>query len=305
MGEYSFRCAKSQTSIPIPRATPRPEEHCLVTLYLPEGQVVSGELTGYGEIVVGNAYTRGPNGEERPIAGDILDHPWLANAGGDILNIYGATGLQLFKDCRDTGDVLNRMMHSEADGDALEASVKLVRASHYDPADRYETLPASDRCPWQGRDFPSPRAFVEHVYQGNATQAYLDLYDHAVTLNLEQMPPSSDDARSLTPKQQVAAAHDRAMDSTIGYIMAMLRPEEAEWLMNREVTLTELLDDEAFIDSMADRFPGLDMADFGPEGVLNLEHADLALMMAMDDPDRRATLAAYAQPNEPSGPRLG
>lgn len=131
MGMFSWRCAKTTQGITIMRY-----EMTEVIAFLPDGKRISGFMGNYGELIqaeyVNNDGQPLPPGQNLP----ENESPTIFDLYAPFIEPKGSQG----PDGAYSLDALERM----------EPLIKLVRVEEVEPTDSFESLPASERCPWQG-----------------------------------------------------------------------------------------------------------------------------------------------------------
>lgn len=279
---FSWQCAKSKLSIPVPHITHHPERDCHVHLYLPEGQRVEGHLNGSGVIILDRAFERpqdasGKPGDERELAFFDMpeEHDWLMNAGGLSIDVFCAVGQQVIPGFASRDDAFK-----DANFDRITQHIKLVRHSQYDPDDRYETLPASEPCRYGGQSYDSA-ALIKHLYNGDARTAYLEEYTaaqnpHGQALGEEQL---KDATESVALYAQVNLTRDEVGQLIRGEL------NFEDYLQEPDVQsrLTDATEDDAF-----------DKGDLIPVFCQSWDQAGMAFLAALQIPDLRARLDHFA-----------
>jgi hypothetical protein len=162
MGCFSFRCAKTHTSIPVEHHNGKVYE--VVGLY-PNGKKVRGVYDGQGwigsrdyikDIMSMPAYSEFEyQGFERK-QGNRIDVKFsYRDTQGNL--IHSSKDYELFKPAmndQEVGDyALSRLywIKQELQWDANASSIKIVRADFYKPrTDKFDSLPPSQPCPFQG-----------------------------------------------------------------------------------------------------------------------------------------------------------
>lgn len=277
MGFFSWQCAKTHTSIPVPQAGRMPE-HGHVHLYLPQGQRIEGSLDGAGRILLEEVYERDEQGQVHPI-GEIEDTPWIMDAGGYAVDIFQVVGAQVIPgfSCREDafrGDHFER----------INDHIKLVKDKAFDHKDTYDSLEVSKPCPYQGFDYDT-HARVKHLYGGDAPLAYLCEFTH-------ELPGS--------PEHNGEVQRHEAMEAAVRFATSNLEPSELKAVYDNTLRLKDLV-----LESGSDRFKGTsnpgDEAGYSYGGNLlpipcvTWEQTELALLAALQTAEFKGKLTEYLQ----------